>query len=85
VTKLEEVSRAICCPRQKCALGLDGKRCPGAEGCKFQARTVMEALRKPSEVMLDAGWDAGAGRFETPPTVEAAWSAMVDAALEEKP
>ncbi len=54
---------------------------------KWIARGVLLEIREPTEAMIDAGWNAGAvnendeWEFGSP---ESVYTAMIDAALEEK-
>lgn len=50
---------------------------------KRVARAVLEAIREPSEAMLDAGEENGQVPYEPGIFVREAWQAMIDAALEE--
>ncbi|KKW93856.1 hypothetical protein YP76_04140 [Sphingobium chungbukense] len=53
-----------------------------------EARAVISAIREPSEVMIKRGeaaaWD-DANHMPAVRAVPAAWSAMIDTMLEEKP
>jgi len=44
------------------------------------ARAAIEAMREPTEAMVDAGYEAG-GYTPDPSNIEGAWRAMIDAAL----
>ena len=50
-------------------------------------RETLEALREPSEAMIDAGWDAVEGAFAVDLPVDPAtyWRAMIDEALRVEP
>lgn len=89
MTTLEKIARAICCPDQRCALGADDKRCGGAEGCKFQARAALLALREPSLDMAVAGCERLRAFYPDDPdanhrAASYAWVAMIDQALSEE-
>jgi hypothetical protein len=57
-------------------------------GVADQVRAVLEALREPSEVVIEAGtepfdWGPGGG-WGPDPNAEAVWKAMIDAILSEQ-
>ena len=54
-------------------------------GCEYLARAVLTAMREPTGAMEQAGWPAkGSGYLWDDWCPQAAWEAMIDAALEGK-
>ena len=77
MTKLEEVALAI------------GRVLEDAHemACKEAARAAIEAMREPTEAMMDAGWNAQPEDDIDGPlsvSVRAPYRAMIDAALGEE-
>jgi hypothetical protein len=81
-TKVESVARALA-ERSDIPQGGYG----GWEAWLGPARAAIEAMREPTEAMLDAGvdrWDTHhPGATETHQNERATWRAMIDAALSE--
>lgn len=76
-TTIEKVARVIAAAQSK-------QHAYAWEPFAPLARAVLEAVRRPTDVVEKAGYDrwlsVGGG-----PCIEAIWEAMIDAALEEKP
>ncbi len=74
MTKVEEV---------KAILSANGMDCYSEGTLERTAREVIEAMRKPTLTMIDAG-DQAVAYGPRAPSIDA-WGAMIDAALTEKP
>lgn len=83
---VERVARAICA--RTCRLrGIRGKSCPDNSPCGAtrnqliltdlwpEARAAIEAMREPTDGMMDAGWGQRGERAKD------IWRTMIDAAL----
>lgn len=84
MTPIERAARALCAlagvdPNSTCDVHMPGD--PDAifawAGFRPQVRTVLQAIREPSEAMMVAGECA-------PPEATAIWRAMIDAALKDE-
>jgi hypothetical protein len=99
MTKLEDIARAICCPGHPCKGGdrvqQSGLICESASYTDA-ARAAVEAMREPTEAMIEAGhasgdWGPGSttladnalGNYDA--DAKTCFQAMIDAILNEKP
>ena len=85
---IERVARAICranCTPDMSAEDIDCQEENAWDMWVPEARAAIEAMREPTEEMLYCG-DAQISDWDrTHEDVRAAWHAMIDAALKEKP
>lgn len=83
---LDRVARAICAARRTCPVK------DPCGSCANLARVAIEAMREPTEAMIEAGYDADipGGRYGEPTFRESSvdkadvtviWHDMIDAAL----
>ena len=82
MTKLEQAARALCIKRYGHLRGYKGREALYRD----EARAVIEAIREPSEGMVDAGYDLLNERGCQPLTgdTDDVWQAMIDTLLSEQ-
>lgn len=79
-TMIERVARAQ-------AEVIFGKGCPLDDDDYVRARAAIEAMREPTDAMVDAGFDAGDDTvqgYSENADPQDTWQAMIDAALNEQ-
>lgn len=72
---IERVARALA--ENQC-----GRGAPPDDNDRSMARAAIEAMRVPTEAMVNAGYDVGYSPDPLP--TDLVWTAMVDAALKEQ-
>lgn len=60
---------------------LDGVTLDGVFDLLTVARAAIEAIRKPTDAMIQRGWQDGAGGWGEGEEIPDIWRAMIDAAL----